>query len=138
MNCLCKIATAYNWNNLMTSVNIIILELYPQLRQQCRQQLVYFFEEAIRKNVPSLESALANMCRALSDGTEFQETCQVAHQFAQCLLTNRQVFTTMLQPQSYFPSTLFALFSRLISDADHVGSRRTISNSRCWPSVNTW
>jgi hypothetical protein len=33
----------------------------------------------------------------------------------------------MLQPQSYFPSTLFALFSRLISDADHVGSTELMS-----------
>lgn len=124
INCLDAIVTD-QWMAALTSVNMILLELYPQLRSQCRQQLLQFFNEAMKLGV-RLESILSNFCRSLSDGSEFRETSQMVHQFAQILLNNRKWFGTMPK-NSMFPGIAFALFSRFISDAIFVGNTGVMS-----------
>jgi hypothetical protein len=48
---------------------MLTLEVYPSMKHQCKQQLLYFIDEALKlTNRTHLDSSITNMCRALSDG----------------------------------------------------------------------
>uniref|UniRef100_A0A1I8BL51 SOSS complex subunit A homolog n=1 Tax=Meloidogyne hapla TaxID=6305 RepID=A0A1I8BL51_MELHA len=110
------------WMDLLTSFNILTLEVFPFMKHQCRQQLLYFIDETLKLQLrTNLDSSITNICRALSDGTDFRETCQIVHQFAHRLLSSHQKFSSFPRNSS-FPPTAFALFSRFISDAQFVAN----------------
>lgn len=142
---------------------MLILELFHFMKSHCKQQLLYFIDEALKLQKTNLDSSITNICRALSDGliyffndfldiwvsefcdskhfwtveslnfspflkiiflflgTDFKETCQIVHQFAQRLLASHNKFSSFPR-NSTFPPTAFALFSRFISDAQLVAN----------------
>uniref|UniRef100_A0A915LPM0 SOSS complex subunit A homolog n=1 Tax=Meloidogyne javanica TaxID=6303 RepID=A0A915LPM0_MELJA len=110
------------WMSLLTSFNILTLECFPFMKHSCKQQLLYFIDETLKLQLrTNLDSSFTNICRALSDGTDFKETCQIVHQFAHRLLSSHQKLVTFPRNSS-FPPTAFALFSRFISDAQLVSN----------------
>uniref|UniRef100_A0A915MP47 SOSS complex subunit A homolog n=1 Tax=Meloidogyne javanica TaxID=6303 RepID=A0A915MP47_MELJA len=110
------------WMSLLTSFNILTLECFPFMKHSRKQQLLYFIDETLKLQLrTNLDSSFTNICRALSDGTDFKETCQIVHQFAHRLLSSHQKLATFPRNSS-FPPTAFALFSRFISDAQLVAN----------------
>uniref|UniRef100_A0A183BNG7 SOSS complex subunit A homolog n=1 Tax=Globodera pallida TaxID=36090 RepID=A0A183BNG7_GLOPA len=84
-----------------------------------RHQMVKFFAETIKMNVPSVDACLSNLFRALSDGTEFCETCQFAFYVAQILNANPE-WVIGLKKNSLALADAFAFMARFIADSQLV------------------
>lgn len=56
------------WFCALCNVNMILFELYPRMRSEVREQIVYFFREAIKSNVPKIDNVLINYLRNANDG----------------------------------------------------------------------
>lgn len=56
------------WFCALCNVNMILFELYPRMRPEVREQIVYFFREAIKSNVPKIDNVLINYLRNANDG----------------------------------------------------------------------
>lgn len=65
---LLAVAANDAWYCALCNVNMIVIELYPKLRPEAREQIWFFFREAIRANVPKIDNVLNNLIRTLNDG----------------------------------------------------------------------
>lgn len=47
---------------------MVLFELYPKLRTEVREQIFFFFREAIKSNVPKIDNVIINLIRNANDG----------------------------------------------------------------------
>ncbi|VDK21191.1 unnamed protein product [Anisakis simplex] len=57
-----------SWFCALCNVNMVLFELYPRLHNEARQQILFFFRESIRVNVPKIDNVLINLIRNANDG----------------------------------------------------------------------
>ncbi|KAI3420336.1 Integrator complex subunit 3 [Globodera pallida] len=107
------------WNRMLYNANFVLIEAFSFLKPEYRHQMVKFFAETIKMNVPSVDACLSNLFRALSDGTEFCETCQFAFYVAQILNANPE-WVIGLKKNSLALADAFAFMARFIADSQLV------------------
>lgn len=62
-----SLAITDDWYAALCNMNMILLEMFNRLRPQCRERLLFFFNEAIRLKVPRIDNVLPNLLRATSE-----------------------------------------------------------------------
>ncbi|KAL3998528.1 hypothetical protein ACH3XW_15410 [Acanthocheilonema viteae] len=103
------------WFCALCNVNMILFELYPRMRPEVREQIVYFFREAIKSNVPKIDNVLINYLRNANDGSDLKETCTLLSAVAG-MLNDHHAWLSELKPKaSLIPVTLLT-FTRFICD----------------------
>ncbi|CAG9534506.1 unnamed protein product [Cercopithifilaria johnstoni] len=103
------------WFCALCNVNMILFELYPRMRSEVREQIVYFFREAIKSNVPKIDNVLINYLRNANDGSDLKETCALLSAVAG-MLNDHHAWLSELKPKaSLIPVTLLT-FTRFICD----------------------
>uniref|UniRef100_A0A914GUH6 SOSS complex subunit A homolog n=1 Tax=Globodera rostochiensis TaxID=31243 RepID=A0A914GUH6_GLORO len=107
------------WNRMLYNANFVLIEAFSFLKPEYRRQMVKFFAETIKMNVPSVDACLSNLFRALSDGTEFCETCQFAFSVAKILNANPE-WIIGLKKNSLALADAFAFMARFIADLQLV------------------
>lgn len=65
---LFSIVTNDGWFCALCNINMVLFELYPKLRTEVREQIFFFFREAIKSNVPKIDNVIINLIRNANDG----------------------------------------------------------------------
>ncbi|VDN02157.1 unnamed protein product [Thelazia callipaeda] len=103
------------WFCALCNVNMILFELYPRMRSEVREQIVYFFREAIKSNVPKIDNVLINYLRNANDGSDLKESCAILKAVAGMLSDNHTWMSELKAKASLLPVTLLT-FTRFICD----------------------
>ncbi|KAI1713089.1 integrator complex subunit 3 domain-containing protein [Ditylenchus destructor] len=109
------------WYQVLLKMNMILLEILYKLKPQVRQQIMFFFSESIKSNIPKIDNVMTNLLRSISEGTDYKETCATAHGTADILNANKD-WMRSLKPAGTFAPVALITFSRLISDQQQFGS----------------
>ncbi|MCP9258020.1 hypothetical protein DINM_001184 [Dirofilaria immitis] len=113
------------WFCALCNVNMILFELYPRMRPEVREQIVYFFREAIKSNVPKIDNVLINYLRNANDGSDLKETCALLSAVAG-MLNDHHTWLSELKPKaSLIPVTLLT-FTRFICDLSSFNAFETL------------
>uniref|UniRef100_A0A8R1XNE0 SOSS complex subunit A homolog n=1 Tax=Onchocerca volvulus TaxID=6282 RepID=A0A8R1XNE0_ONCVO len=113
------------WFCALCNVNMILFELYPRMRSEVREQIVYFFREAIKSNVPKIDNVLINYLRNANDGSDLKETCVLLSAVAG-MLNDHHAWLSELKPKaSLIPVTLLT-FTRFICDLSSFNAFETL------------
>ncbi|KAL3072695.1 hypothetical protein niasHS_017669 [Heterodera schachtii] len=107
------------WNHMLYNANYVLIEEFSFLKSEYRHRMVQFLAYTIKMNVPSVDSCLSNLFRALSDGTEFVETCKLVFSVSQILSTN-QKWLIGLKKNSLALADAFAFMARFVTDVPLV------------------
>uniref|UniRef100_A0A915DG08 SOSS complex subunit A homolog n=1 Tax=Ditylenchus dipsaci TaxID=166011 RepID=A0A915DG08_9BILA len=82
-------AVTDGWYQALLKMNMVLLEIFYKLKSTVRQQLLFFFAEAVQNNIPKIDNVLTNLLRTISDGSEYKETCGIVQGIAEILITQR-------------------------------------------------
>ncbi|KAH7722317.1 Integrator complex subunit 3 [Aphelenchoides avenae] len=110
-----SVAQTDGWYTALTNMNMILLEFFYKLKPAARAQISFFFKEAIKQNVPKIDNVLTNLLKAVNEGVEYAETCQILHEVADTLNAHKD-WMSGLKPNCIFPGVALLCFSRFISD----------------------
>ncbi|KAI1713801.1 integrator complex subunit 3 domain-containing protein [Ditylenchus destructor] len=122
------LAVSDGWYQVLLKMNMILLEVFYKLKPQVRQQIMFFFSEAIKSNIPKIDNVMTNLLRSISEGTDYKETCATAQGTADILNANKD-WMRSLKPTGTFAPVALITFSRLISDQQQFGSSNSFKNS---------
>ncbi|VDP13921.1 unnamed protein product [Onchocerca flexuosa] len=113
------------WFCALCNVNMILFELYPRMRPEVREQIVYFFREAIKSNVPKIDNVLINYLRNANDGSDLKETCILLSAVAGMLNDHHSWLSELKPKASLIPVTLLT-FTRFICDLSSFNAFETL------------
>lgn len=99
---------------------MILLELFNRIRPEPKKQILYFFREAIKSNMPKIDNVLLNLFRAMNEGGKFHEMVPFVQGVAEFLNENREWIRNLKQGSLVTPLMLL-VFSRYLHDYTAAG-----------------
>ncbi|MFH4975146.1 hypothetical protein AB6A40_001855 [Gnathostoma spinigerum] len=103
------------WFCALCNANMVLMEIYHRLKPECREQMHFFFREAIKSNVPKIDNVFINLIRHLSDGNDFKESSQLLGVVVS-LLTDNINWLAGLKPKVSLIPVCLLTFSRIICE----------------------
>ena len=97
---------------------MVVIEMYQKLRPEAQKQLLFFFREAIRINVPKIDNVLNNLIRTLNDS-----------KYLSCLL---KPLVLLLFSFLSFYGSFFSLFVNQLSNGTVVHVLACNCSVFCW------
>uniref|UniRef100_A0A914CAV4 SOSS complex subunit A homolog n=1 Tax=Acrobeloides nanus TaxID=290746 RepID=A0A914CAV4_9BILA len=109
-----------NWYTALYRMNMILLELFNKMRSEPKMQILYFFREAIKSNMPKIDNVLLNLLRTINEGGKLSEIYPFVHGVADFLNENREWIRSIKQGSLVSPLVLLS-FSRFLHDYTQSG-----------------
>ncbi|VDN50090.1 unnamed protein product [Dracunculus medinensis] len=112
---LFSIVTNDGWFCALCNINMVLFELYPKLRTEVREQIFFFFREAIKSNVPKIDNVIINLIRNANDGADLKDIC-VTLSAAVGILNDNYAWLSGLKPKASMIPVALNTFARFISE----------------------
>ncbi|KHN71147.1 hypothetical protein Tcan_02465 [Toxocara canis] len=100
-----------SWFCALCNANMVLFELYPRMHVDAREQMLFFFRESIKVNVPKIDNVLINLIRNANDGGDFKESCKLLTGVVM-LMNENYAWLSGLKPKASLIPVALLTFSR--------------------------
>ncbi|PAV75457.1 hypothetical protein WR25_16023 [Diploscapter pachys] len=116
------------WYTVLCHMNMVLIELYPKLQEVARNQIIVFFREGIKMNIPKIDNVIMNLVRCLNGSGDWQSKLRTSSGLTNLLLEN-EPWVASLKPGALLAQVSIATFAHLIIDLGNAPVNEPLKQS---------
>uniref|UniRef100_F1KT10 SOSS complex subunit A homolog n=2 Tax=Ascaris TaxID=6251 RepID=F1KT10_ASCSU len=114
-----------SWFCALCTMNMVLIEMYPRMHAEPRDQILFFFRESIKVNVPKIDNVLINLIRNANDGGDLKESCKLLTGVVS-LMNEHHAWLSGLKPKASLIPVALLTFSRFIYELTMMSQYETL------------